>query len=127
MTIAVRLPARAGLTDRQQLQRLTRAVLDEPLTRTTRRVSTDYTVQDSDDEVIGINTGTITVTLPSPSTVDGRQYTIIRASTGSIDIVATGGALLSGLATRTLATQWDTLTLKAMDTTGVGGFVYVIL
>lgn len=123
----IRLPVLSGITDAQRLRQLTTAVLDAPQQRNTRRITADYTVQDSDDEVIGINTGAITVTLPSPSTVDGRQYTIIRASTGSIDIVATGGALLSGLATRTLATQWDTLTLKAMDTTGVGGFVYVIL
>lgn len=127
MTQTPRLPVRSGLPDQQQIRKLVASTLDEPLTRNAVRVNADYTVQDSDDEILCINTTPITITLPAPATVDGRDYTVVRAGTGTVTIVAADGALLSGAASQSPATQWDTYTLRSLDASGSGGFVYVIL
>lgn len=122
---APRTPVRVGLSLAQRVQRLTATALDEPLNRTTRRASADYTMQDTDDEIIVNSAAPVTVTLLSPGAVLGRSFTVIRAGTGAVSIAAT--ALISGTSPRALATQWDTLTIKAIDSTGSGDYTYVIL
>lgn len=127
MTTAVRLPTRVEINRDQSIRRQTRAILDAPAQYNYRVVSADYTIQDADDVVLVAGAATKTITLPAPSTVSGRTYSVVRVGTGAITLEASDGSLLSGSATRPIGLQWDCLTLLACSTDGGTTFAWVIV
>lgn len=121
MTIPIRLPSRTNAPD--QAQRLVAAALDAPIEEQYRTTAGDYAVQDADDVILANSGSPQTITLPSPATFAGRTITVIRTGTGACTVVSAGGATISGAASRSLGTQWDSFTFMAVILSGTATWV----
>jgi hypothetical protein len=118
----IRLPTRVPSPDQQQ--RVVANVLEAPGERNCRVVSADFTVQDEDDVILV--SAPATITFPAPATVLGRTYTLVWMGVGTLTYVAAGGALIAGIASRTLTTQWESVDIFACATDGASTFGYVL-
>ncbi|MBO9152386.1 hypothetical protein ACFOTA_09240 [Chitinophaga sp. GCM10012297] len=83
-------------------------------------VTGDHTAGESDNTILAnTTTGAITVTLPAPTTIAGRIYTIKKIGTGGIDnaltILPTGGSI-DGNADYIIYNDWTFVTLQTDGT-----------
>lgn len=80
-----------------------------------RLVTTATTVLDSDETMlVDTTSGAVTVTLPTASTVRGREFTVVKTNAGAnnVTIAAAGSDTINGAATYVFNTQWQSITVQ---------------
>ena len=88
-------------------------------------VSIGYTITGTDNTILAnTSSAPFSVTLPSPTNITGRIYTIKKIGTGGIDnaltIIPSGGATIDGGSTYIIYNDW---TYVSMQTDGVNWYV----
>lgn len=68
--------------------------LNETCKVAVKNVSADYTIQDSDNVIVAVNTSPITITLNPDVIPLGRVFTVVQAGTGEITFANTSGTLI---------------------------------
>ena len=86
------------------------SVLNGALTVAYRAITAARTL-DATDHVVNCTSGTFTVTLPTAASVAGRTYRIKNSGTGSITVGTTLSQTIDGATTKSLATQYSSLTV----------------
>ena len=91
--------------------------VDGSVSMAIKAVTSSYTVTAADNTILAnTSTGTITVTLPSPSGITGRIYTIKKIGTGGIDnqltITPSAGSTIDGGASYVIYNDWTYVTLQ---------------
>jgi hypothetical protein len=81
--------------------------------------TTAYTLTTTDETVIvDATSASVNITLPSASANPGQLYTIVKkdATTNSVNLVASGGALVNGTASYALTTQYAQISVQSDGT-----------
>ena len=73
-------------------------------------VTATYSVE-STDYIVDCPSGTFTVTLPTAVDITGRTFTIKNSGVGTITVGTTSSQTIDGTTTKSLSTQYQTLTV----------------
>ena len=93
--------------------------INGPITTTVVTKTDAYTIVALDSTILAdASSGAFTITLPTASGIDGRQYTIkkIDDSTNIVTVKADGTDTIDGLNSQSLANQYESMTLVADGT-----------
>jgi hypothetical protein len=115
--LAAKLPTAGGTISGNLL--ITGITTVDGMRYATTTKTTAYTLTTTDETVIvDATSASVNITLPSASANPGQLYTIVKkdATTNSVNLVASGGALVNGTASYALTTQYAQISVQSDGT-----------
>jgi len=73
----------------------------------------NYTIVSVTDYCINCTSGSFTVTLPTAVGIEGQAFIVKNSGTGTITIATTGSQTIDGVATATMPTQYESISLMS--------------